>query len=648
MLQVVSCVVVLFFFISVFFHPQYKALNTAEGYVISISAKKNYQQITVIDGLSKYLIYDFNNKDVKYGDYLIIEGKEYQFDPLNYVGEFDYQKYLLSINIRSCLIADTIIIQDSRFDCRNLFLELNKYLSAKIDEKSYQYISMLIFGYKDKESESYKLYSDLNITYLLVISGMHISILIKLCQKFLTFIDDPFKKWFLISFILIFYAYLLEFNYSVVRAVLLYILYELSRFLRISFTKLDIISILFTIFFLKNYYIMLNMSFILSYFVSMILILLSNQEKKLSDTENSLIINIILLPILINLSGKINILPLLFVQVISSIFNFIFILTLITFIIPKLYHLLSLVIEIYEFFLNLLNINFLDFKMPYFSLFKGLIYYAMLIFLFYFTKKHFWKKLFFLILIFNIRLPKNYIEFISCGQGDSSIIMLDSKVLVVDCFNNTTDVLKKKGIRKIDYLILSHGHYDHIGDSYSIIDNFKVTKLMYPKYDDTELLNEVKMYASKNKIELVPLEYSMVISIETFSLHILNPIEKQESENDNSLVFLLKYRNYQVLYTGDIEDESLIIPYLNCIDILKVSHHGSSSSTSKKFVEKTQPKVAIISCGYLNKYHFPSDATLENLQKSIVYITYESGNICVNLQKKKLKIDTYRAKNGII
>ena len=110
----------------------------------------------------------------------------------------------------------------------------------------------------------------------------------------------------------------------------------------------------------------------------------------------------------------------------------------------------------------------------------------------------------------------------------------------------------------------------------------------------------------------------------------------------------MKYRNYQVLYTGDIEDESLIIPYLNCIDILKVSHHGSSSSTSKKFVEKTQPKVAIISCGYLNKYHFPSDTTLENLQKSIVYITYESGNICVNLQKKKLKIDTYRAKNGII
>ena len=232
------------------------------------------------------------------------------------------------------------------------------------------------------------------------------------------------------------------------------------------------------------------------------------------------------------------------------------------------------------------------------------------------------------------------IKFYNVGQGDSSLIILPkgNGYILVDCYNDIDEYLKRDGIRKLDIIFISHGHSDHVGSLENLDSDFKIGRIYTSYYDDTEILKELK---KEYDIEL--LKSGDVISLADSSFMILGPINKYDNENDNSLVFQMKYKDFTALFTGDIEEDAeadLVNKYGNKLssDVLKVSHHGSKSSSSLEFITRVNPKIFVIHVGNNNSYGLPNNKYL--LSCNNLYRTDLDGTIEIKY-RKKLKIKTF-------
>ena len=241
------------------------------------------------------------------------------------------------------------------------------------------------------------------------------------------------------------------------------------------------------------------------------------------------------------------------------------------------------------------------------------------------------------------------ITFIDVGQGDSILLELGNKNVLVDTGGNTFSdynmalnklipYFKSLGIKKIDYLILSHGDYDHMGESINLINDFKVSKVIFNKgkYNDLEL-DLIKLLDDK-KISYY--QNIKQLNINNHKLYFLND-ELYADENDNSLIIYTIINGYKIMLMGDasnLVEKDIIQKYkLDNIDILKVGHHGSKTSSSKEFIEVINPKYAVISVGANNWYGHPNKEILENLNTSNIYRTDINGSIKIKLDKLEIK-----------
>ena len=197
--------------------------------------------------------------------------------------------------------------------------------------------------------------------------------------------------------------------------------------------------------------------------------------------------------------------------------------------------------------------------------------------------------------------------------------------------NSTIPLLKKKGIKRIDYLILTHGDYDHLGDAINLIDNFKVKKILI----NSNRINKLEEQIIKrfNNIEIAKQDY--FVSIGDIELLQLN--KNLKDENDSSLVFLGLIKNKKILLMGDASKKSekeIMKDYdIGKVDILKAGHHGSKTSSSEEFIKEIKPKLVLISAGKDNKFNHPNKETLDTLEKyKIKYlITFKEGSIKIDL-----------------
>ena len=186
-----------------------------------------------------------------------------------------------------------------------------------------------------------------------------------------------------------------------------------------------------------------------------------------------------------------------------------------------------------------------------------------------------------------------------------------------------------------------HGDYDHMGEAINLVENFKVEKVIFNCGEFNELEQELIKVLNKKKISY----YSCIkeLNIDDNKLYFLNN-EDYGNENDNSSVFYTELNNYRFLFMGDagVEvEEDLIEKYnLQDIDVLKVGHHGSKTSSSKEFINEINPKYSIISVGKNNRYGHPNKEVLDNLNKSKIYRTDEDGSIMFKIRNSNLKIKT--------
>ncbi len=337
----------------------------------------------------------------------------------------------------------------------------------------------------------------------------------------------------------------------------------------------------------------------------------------------------------------------------------IFPLAFITFFIPPLERIFNLMIMILEQSSNLLNqitcskLIFCD--IPYIFYFV----YEVFIILFFFAilhKKYLYIVPLFLVILFHYTYPylmnKDYLVMLDIGQGDSILLHSNHKNILIDTGgvqsynkekwkrrknkssivkNITIPYLKKQGIKKLDLLILTHGDFDHLGEAMNLIENFSVAKI---------LINEGKLnYYEKALRRAFPNtrvsksgDYFEVGNLKFFSLN-----QDLEDENDSSLVFYIESNAKSLLFMGDASCKSekrIMDRYeLEKIDILKVGHHGSRTSSSLSFLKKVKPKLALISAGKNNKFNHPHKEIINRFnQLKIPYlITKEEGSIKISL-----------------
>ena len=189
--------------------------------------------------------------------------------------------------------------------------------------------------------------------------------------------------------------------------------------------------------------------------------------------------------------------------------------------------------------------------------------------------------------------------------------------------------------------ISPHGDFDHMGEAINLVNNFKVEKVIFNCGTFNDLEKELIKVLDKKKIKY----YSCIkeLNIDNNKLYFLQTKE-YDNENDNSNVIYTELGGYKFMFMGDagVDKEKDILEKYNIsnIDVLKVGHHGSRTSSSKEFIDRLNPNFSIISVGKNNRYGHPNKEVLENLKNSKIYRTDIDGSIVFKIKNNKLKIET--------
>ena len=238
-------------------------------------------------------------------------------------------------------------------------------------------------------------------------------------------------------------------------------------------------------------------------------------------------------------------------------------------------------------------------------------------------------------------LGKIELHFLDVGQGDSTLVILpNNKTMLIDAGKkdhgtSVVNYIKNLNISKIDYLVMTHPDADHIGGMSTVIDNFDIgTIYMTDATSTTKTFEDLLLNIESKGLTITTLKANdIILESDDFNVTVLSPIKKYDDNNDMSLVIQITYVNNTFLLMGDAStkaENDILDSNPNLMaDLIKIGHHGSSSSSSARFIEKVSPQFAIISSGKNNQYGHPSSKVLETLERNGVkiYRTDEVGNI---------------------
>ena len=592
------------------------------------------------------------------GDKVTVEGefKRPSSNTTEYL--FNYQKYCSRKKIFYLVEIDEIKVLKRN---QNLYYKLKDYLSNSITNP---YVKTFILGDKSEIKEEVKRsYQENGISHLFAISGMHITLLVNIIEKILKKLKQKEQVIFRItSFLLLCYLLILGFSPSIVRAILFYFFFSLNRIYYFYIKPKNIFLFVLSISLILNPNYIYDTGFLYSYSISYALLSmgkdLEGNHYFISLLKTSLVAFLVSIPISIYTYYQINILGILynlfFVPFVSII---LFPLSLIILIIPPLeiiYNPLIKLLEMISLFLSRITIGkiiMMHISFPFYLIYSFIIF-------FYINMRN--KKvliLFLVLLSIHLFLPffdqREYLKMIDIGQGDSILLHSKNKNILVDTggyesfgpsrdgtifYHTLQPLFRSEGIHSLDYLILTHGDKDHLGEAKTIIENMKVRKIII----NDNKKNYYEKQLPKKKVMIG--KQGLYIHANHIRMWQLN--EDLEDENDSSQIYYVTWNKKTMLLTGDasIKSEQLLLKNydLGHIDILKAGHHGSKTSTSEELLKEITPSLALISCGRDNKFKHPNTETIEKLKKYhiLYHRTDKEGTITINMKKRKWSIKT--------
>ena len=632
--------------------------NIYQGKVIAYKFKED-KLVLEVKGKERIIVnYYYKNNDknklfntIHLGDTITITGSFNKPDNNTIFNNFNYKEYLYNSRIYTIWSASNIqVIKSNSFIYKiKDFLYKRAYQMSNND-----YYLTFILGDKSMLSENdYHNYQINGISHLFSISGMHIGIILIL----LNYILKKYKhKNIIIVLFLMLFIFLTNASPSVLRVVLFFVLNLLNKHYSLYFNAIQLLIITGYILIIINPFIIYDIGFIYSFIITFSIMYYSNYIKGnycLRLLKLSFITFLFSLPVTALLNYEINITSILNNIILVPLVSFIiFPLALITFIFSFLSPLFSLLLFIFNIINNyLINLNILIIipKMPIIVI---TIYYLVLLLI----KKVYSLIILLLLVLFNNSLPlidnNLYIYYLDVKQGDCALIVFpyQKNVTLIDTggmvnnsyiLDNNLRLLKSLGISKINNLIITHGDFDHMGEAINLVNNFKVDKVIFNCGEYNNLEKELIKVLDKKRIKY----YSCIkeLNIDKNKLYFLQTKE-YDNENDNSNVIYTELNGYKFMFMGDAstttENEIMNKYNLPNINVLKVGHHGSKTSSSEEFIHEINPKYSIISVGKNNRYGHPNKEALDNLKDTKIYRTDQDGSIMFKIKNNKLNIET--------
>ena len=637
-------------------------INEIEGIVQSISIKEDRMSFVLkSDKLMLCNFYTEKKFNLKLGDKVNVVGEISRPSNNTVFNNFNYNNYLKHKKIFYIMnVKDLKIVSSTN----NIFFKIKNLLVKRINivERS-DYLYTFIFGNKDYLDDLvYESYRNNGIVHLFCISGTHITLLVGIILFIFKKIRLNIKlSYFIIFILLLFYMFLTDYGASVLRSSIFFILLSLKKLNYIKLSVIDCFYLMIIILLIYDCNLLFNIGFLYSASITYAL-LISKRLIKGNYLKKVLIISfistLVSLPITINNFYEINLLGVFYNIIFVPIVSFIIMpLTFLILLFPFLESLLTILINLIEnisLFLN--NIHF-NINIPKINIIFIIVYY--IIVYMFLTKKNKYLYMIIILILFIKISPfidnSYYVYYLDVKQGDSTLIKYKNKIILIDSggiinfnansdykvSNNTITFIKSLGYKSLDYLILTHGDYDHMGEAINLVNNFKVERVIFNCGEYNDLEKELIKVLDKKKIKY----YSCIkeLNIDKNKFYFLQTKE-YDNENDNSNVIYTELNGYKFMFMGDAslttEKEILSKYNLSDVDVLKVGHHGSKTSSSREFINEVNPNYSIISVGKNNKYGHPNKETLDKLEDSKIYRTDIDGSIMFKIKNNKLKIET--------
>lgn len=643
----------------------------------------------------------------KVGNHILVKGELQAFSPSRNPGEFNSNIYYKALGIDYKIKASSYEITDISYHHFKQFLmdvkEHLSYIFSQIcTQKDYGIFQAILLGEKQELDSTVKqLYQESGISHILAISGLHISLIgmgmYQIFRKKMGFITAGVLS----SVCMAAYVMMTGAGISSIRAYIMFAVLLLSYMLGRTYDMLSAASLIAGILLWQSPFLLCHSGFLLSFGAvagiggaAKILKQYFHCSNKLEEAffssfavflvtlpiicyyyfeaaPYSIILNLIILPCMtwIAISGILGVIGGMIFRTLGKIFI-------------GMGHFLFIFYEQLCFWIQKLPKAVLLIGRP--STFQIIIYYFILgitgYFLFYQSKKEKEKEIckkekhkrivygiiITIVLLFCLSLKEKgrlTVVFLDVSQGDGIYIETPSKsTYFIDggsadvsnlAKNRIVPFLKSNQTKKLDYVFITHADNDHISGIVSILQEQSVLikTLVLPETNlkDEPYQNLVTL-AKENQIEIIYLKKGDQIIDGEVRIECLHPKEEfiAQDRNEYSAVLSMVYRDFSVLFTGDLENEgekALLEEKLSSYDILKVAHHGSKNATTKELLEHIKPKIAVISCGIENRYGHPHQEVLERLEGIPIYQTKESGAITIKTDGKNIEIKTHLKEN---
>lgn len=605
--------------------------------VVHVINYEYHDQITI-----KYKYQKFNLRASKFqyqlGDSIYIHGKINAYKKQTIPYGFNEQQFHYSQNV----LGYISVYEIEKIAENNSFYSLRDLISQNLSTmQSNIYLKSFILGEKSFNSEQKNLFRDLNIIYLFTVSGLHLYALILFCKKIFFYLSLTQQKQDLLTcLIYILFLYLNAFSMGVLRLVLVFAIRWLNDKFELNFSKMDILNIAFFMMLVTHIHWIYHLGFLITYLILNFIYLMEfrfrGYQGYLKRLMMTTVIYLVVLPFNLQISFLlILVLPALVFFISSPLF----LLALCTWIFPEFDLYFFKFTQIFEGILLAIEDKNISIQLPALNPYFIVSYFIMLIILFrsrnvksLILRFIVLPSIFFIVILDFQQSDKIY--FLDVGQGDSIFISSNGCHTVIDSYRNVLQFLNNHGVYQLDYLILTHSHLDHTLEAMDIINNIYVETVILSSYDQYQIAHPNIQYVKS----------SDQLSCGEIQFDILGPIRQYDNPNDNSIVIQTKINQTTYLFTGDIEYNAEIdlvnrYQYRLKSDVLKVGHHGSSTSTSEIFLSYVMPHLAIISLGHQNRYGFPNHEVIERLHRYqvMIYRTDLHGTILNQDSKKKSK-----------
>ncbi len=605
------------------YHNDYIIKNKNAKILIKNDLNKRLDRGVYQIKYEKNEFYNKNPNTFNYKDYL----KSYRINDVVYLSEIEYKLIKKKFTLNSYKWKEKII---------------NRFHNSKYKK----YIKALILNDKKGiNKDILNILRENGTSHILAISGLHIGLIFIIIYTILFFV--PLRYRYILSILLLMiYIYIISMPISAIRAFFMLILIYITEINNRRYDILETLGIIGYILILFNPFIVLNISFHYSFveFISIEMVYNSffkNMNNKLfAMVFFPLAIQLGMLPLTIYYNHSVHILS--FLANIASVFliTMILYISVFTLIIP-----LDTIIRFIDFLFYILfkiniYINSLDIfkiKLPSIHIILVFLFY---IFIILFHEKKYRKTIVFMLFIITFIYGIYFftvteVYFLDIGQGDSILIKRGFKSMLIDGGKkdrNLEDILLSQGVRTIDYVIISHSDFDHIGGITDIKDLTKKSIVFYKPPNERD--DKFKSIRYKNKYNVDNLNN---LDLGFIKLDFIK-YKSLKDLNNSSVVNYIDIYGLKMLFTGDIEKEveDLLYKKLDKVDILKVPHHGSKTSSTDNFIKASSPDIAVICVGK-NNYGHPNKEVMKRYKDKQIKI-YKTINGCIKLYVLPKKI----------